>query len=65
MGIVVWDVLCPVGEMLSDGMDRWRSRHPVLAWLAVLGVANHLLRVSSRIDAVRAVGWVRGGLRSR
>ena len=48
-GFVVWitayEMLCIEDELMSRGMDKFRERHPILAWYFVLATAGHLLRI--------------------
>lgn len=41
-GIIAWDVWCPPGEMLSEGVDRYMLRHPWITRGVVALVALHL-----------------------
>ncbi|WLP90243.1 hypothetical protein [Gordonia sp. NB41Y] len=52
--VTIWDIACPPGHMLSDGMDRLRTTRPILAYTAVGIVVNHLLR-GPFPDPIRAV----------
>ncbi|MBB3039809.1 DUF7427 family protein [Hoyosella altamirensis] len=63
-GIVAYEIVAPPGELLTDGMDRWRTAHPVLAVISVWLVAAHLLRVvPPAADPLSVAGRVVGGVR--
>ena len=42
-GVLVYDVLAPDGETLSEGADRWLERHPYLTRAVIMTVARHLV----------------------
>lgn len=42
-GVLAWDVTCPRGETLSEGMSRYHRACPWLTRLVVGYVAAHLL----------------------
>lgn len=44
-GVVAYELACPRGELLSEGVDRYLVRSPWATRLAVAGVALHLLNV--------------------
>lgn len=51
VGVVVYEILAPPGQLMSEGMDKYRRHHPWVTVLAVVYVATHLLRVwPARID---------------
>ena len=43
--VVVYELACPPGQLLSQAMDGYRAAHPVLVWICVVYTAGHLLRV--------------------
>lgn len=50
-GVLVYELTAPAGELLSEAMDRYRSRHPAVVGITVVYVAAHLLRIwPKRID---------------
>lgn len=50
-GILAWDVLCPRGEMLSDGTARYMASRPVLTGSVIAYTACHLAHViPARLD---------------
>lgn len=49
--VVIWEIYCPEGELLSEAVDRWIEVHPILARIPVLLVAAHLANfLPDRID---------------
>lgn len=44
-GVLVWDVCCPRGEMLSEASARYTAGRPVLSRLLIGYVAVHLMHV--------------------
>lgn len=58
-GVAVWDVCCPRGETLSEGMSRYHRRRPWLTRIVVSYIAAHLLDwVPDRFDLLhRATTW--------
>lgn len=50
VGVAVWDIWCPPGQMLSEASYRYTQTHR-LAWTTtVVFVAGHLLHVWGRRD---------------
>lgn len=50
-GVLVYELTAPPNELLSEAMDRYRARHPLVAGLTVVYLAAHLLRIwPQRID---------------
>lgn len=50
-GVLAYEVAARPGELLSEGMDRYRAHHPVVAASIIIYLALHLLRLwPSRID---------------
>lgn len=44
-GVVVWDVMCPESQTLSEGADRALERHPIFTTAAIGYTALHLLNL--------------------
>lgn len=44
VGVIAYEAGAPSGQLLSQRMDCYRSRHPLIAHVAVGYVALHLLR---------------------
>ena len=42
--IVAYEAASPPGELLSEGIDRYRKHHPILTDAAIIYIAAHLLR---------------------
>lgn len=66
--VIAFEVFAPPGELLSEGMDRWRA-HPAGKYLATGGIlvtAAHLLRqLPSEVDPfTQAFRWKSGKLQS-
>lgn len=54
------DALWPSDQLLSKGFDRFRERHPILAWWFILATAAHFLRVvPPRVDVYGLVYLLR------
>lgn len=43
--VVVYEIVCPPGELLSQGVDRWLINHPIATTVAVATTAAHLLNL--------------------
>lgn len=64
-GVVVWDVVCEPGEMLSEASAGFAKAHPVLAYLVVGSVAAHLVeKIPKRIDPIHGIGVFLRGLKT-
>lgn len=51
--IVIWEVGCPEGELLSEAMDRWIVSHPVMIRVGVVAMAVHLANlVPPNVDPI-------------
>ena len=49
--IVVWELTCDPGELLSEEADRWIAKHPVLARVAIVTVGILLsLHLANLVD---------------
>jgi hypothetical protein len=53
-GVVAWEIFSPPGELLSEAVDRYLVRHPVLTRAAILITAAHLLNALE----VRPLQWI-------
>lgn len=42
--VLAYELAAPRGELLSQAVDRYRRRHPVIVHLAVVYLAGHLTR---------------------
>jgi len=52
-GVVSYNVLCPHGETLSEGVDRGILHSPIVSRLAVAVIAAHVANVlPARIDPI-------------
>jgi len=52
-GILVWDMIAPPGELLSEAADRYLETHPILTRAVIAVVALHLANIlPPRIDPV-------------
>jgi len=55
-GIVLYEVAAPKGELLSEAVDRYRRRHPVITNGTIFYIAMHLLRQwPKRIDPLHQI----------
>lgn len=43
IGVLAYEVLCPPGELLSEGVDRALTKYPTLTRVAIGTTALHLL----------------------
>lgn len=60
-GVLAYEAAAPRGELLSQGVDRYRQRRPVTTTLAVGYIAGHLLRiVPARFDPLTRLAEVLG-----
>ena len=54
--IVVYELTCDDGELLSHGASRYRAAHPVLTTSVVVVTAAHLLElIPDRVDPFSAL----------
>ena len=52
-GILAYEIKAPQGQLLSEAVDRYRTRHPLLTNTVILAVSLHLMRaLPRRIDVV-------------
>lgn len=56
VGIAAYELAAPADELLSQAVDRYRRRHPIIVAGVVLYLAAHLLRaIPPRIDPLHQV----------
>lgn len=61
--IVGYEILAAPGELLSEAVDRFLARHPIVTRAAIIGVALHLANaLPDRVDPIHqlAVALRRG-----
>ena len=64
LGVLVYEVAAPEGELLSHAFDRFLDRHPYLTWVATVALAAHLLNVMPpKVDPLAQLHEVREKLR--
>ncbi|QAY02767.1 hypothetical protein SEA_SHAOBING_36 [Mycobacterium phage Shaobing] len=50
-GVVAYEIACPPGELLSEGVDRYLDRRKWMTRVVVVGLAAHLLNlIPQRFD---------------
>jgi len=50
-GVLLYEIKAPQSELLSEAVDRYRNRHPIITNTIVCYLALHLLRaIPQRID---------------
>jgi hypothetical protein len=55
-GIVAYEVACPPGQLLSEAVDRYRIRYPIITNGIICYVAMHLLRRwPQRVDPLHQI----------
>jgi len=42
--VIAYEVKAPPGQLLSQAVDRYRRRHPIVTDVTVIYIAAHLLR---------------------
>lgn len=58
-GVVIWDVVCEPGEMLSEASARYAKNHPLIAYVVIGAVAAHLSGSSPRwADPIHGIGVI-------
>lgn len=45
VGVAAYEIACPRGELLSEGVDRYLKRRPWTTHVVVVGLALHLLNL--------------------
>ncbi|WP_457149603.1 DUF7427 family protein [Mycobacteroides abscessus] len=46
--ILVYEILCPRGQYISDAVARYRRAAPVVTYLTIATVAGHLAGITPR-----------------
>lgn len=62
VGVAAYEMAAPEGELLSEAVDRYRRRHPILTEALICYLALHLLRrLPDRIDPLHQIAtrWPR------
>ena len=63
VGVAAYEVTCPRGELLSEGVDRYLTRRPWSTRVVVVGLALHLLNLlPSRLDPLGRLAAMREGV---
>lgn len=66
IGIVIYELAAPPGQLLSEGVDRGIEKHPHLTRLGITLVALHLINgLPPRFDPLHRFWAVPVGLRQR
>lgn len=51
IGVLAYELACPEGELLSEGVDKALDKHPVLTTLLIGVTALHLLnKIPEKVD---------------
>ena len=61
VGVIAYDVTCPPGETLSEGVDRYLVSHRRLVYATTLTLVIHLCNLCS--PAIDPVHWGFVGMR--
>ena len=48
LAVLVYELSAPPGQLLSEAVDKYRDRHPILTNSLILFLAGHLLRIWPR-----------------
>jgi hypothetical protein len=48
LAVLVYELSAPPGQLLSEAVDKYRDRHPVLTNSVIVLLAGHLLRIWPR-----------------
>jgi hypothetical protein len=48
LSVLVYECCAPPGQLLSEAVDKYRDRHPVLTSSVIVLLAGHLLRIWPR-----------------
>lgn len=55
-GIIGWDLIAPRGHTLSEQVDRWLEKYPLVTWIVGGIIFGHLLNVTpARVDPVHLI----------
>jgi hypothetical protein len=46
--VLVYECWAPPGQLLSEAVDKYRDRHPILTNSVIVFLAGHLLRIWPR-----------------
>lgn len=61
VGVLVWEIFAPDGELLSEAVDRYRRRRPLLTRLVIVYLSAHLSRiVPRRLDPLHRLARLGG-----
>ena len=56
LAVLVYELSAPPGQLLSEAVDKYRDRHPILTNTVIVFLAGHLLRVWPRpIDPLHQI----------
>jgi hypothetical protein len=59
LGIVAYELIAPEGQLLSEAVDRFLVKHPVVTRVVVISVAAHLLNVlPNRVDPIHQIATI-------
>ncbi|WNM68325.1 hypothetical protein SEA_TIERRA_36 [Mycobacterium phage Tierra] len=60
-GVAAYEISCPRGELLSEGVDRYLSHRPWATRVVVVGLALHLLNLlPERLDPLNRLAAMFG-----
>lgn len=48
LAVLVYECCAPPGQLLSEAVDKYRDRHPILTNSLIVFLAGHLLRMWPR-----------------
>jgi hypothetical protein len=48
LGVLLYECCAPPGQLLSEAVDKYRERHPILTNSVIVFLAGHLLRIWPR-----------------
>ncbi len=48
LAVLVYELSAPPGQLLSEAVDKYRERHPILTNGLIVFLAGHLLRIWPR-----------------
>jgi hypothetical protein len=48
LAVLVYELSAPPGQLLSEAVDKYRDRHPILTNSLIVFLAGHLLRIWPR-----------------